>query len=148
MNNKLKLLSIIGNELNKNEITWAVGASCMLYLNQIVNEFHDLDIMIDENDIEKAIEVFSKLGKLQEKFENNQYKTKYFLEYIIDDIEVDVMAGFIIVKDGIDYEAHFDKNHIEKYVLVNGVSIPLQYKSDWKKYYSLMNREYKANLCK
>ena len=61
---------------------------------------------------------------------------------------MEVMAGFVIVRDGKEHPMSFDESHIERTVIVNKVEIPLQSLDDWKKYYTLMNREEKAALCK
>lgn len=148
MEKKLLVLSKIAKVLNERNITWAVGASGMLYLNGITDAFHDLDIMILEEQIESAKDAMAAFGKPLERKPNPQYQTKHFLEYIVEDVEVDMMAGFAIVKDGVSYSTPFDKYHIEKYVTVNGQSIPLQFLSDWERYYALMGRPQKAELCR
>ena len=38
---KLMVLLKIAKVLNKQNFVWAIGASCMLYLNNITNDFHD-----------------------------------------------------------------------------------------------------------
>ena len=40
------------------------------------------------------------MGEIQPPNPNSKYKTKSFMEFIIDSIDVDVMAGFSIVSDG------------------------------------------------
>ena len=147
MEKKLLTLSKIAKKLNSKQITWALGASAMLYLNGIVEEFHDVDLMVTEKHIEKAMSLLSELGNLQERSPNPQYKTKYFLEYTIDEVDVDVMAGFVIVKDGKTYPMEFDESHIERTVTVNGEQIPLQSLADWHHYYQLMDRPQKAAMC-
>lgn len=148
MEKKLLVLSRIAKELNRHNIVWAVGASGMLYLNSITDTFHDLDIMLSEDCIGEAKAAMSALGCLLERQPNPQYQTKHFLEYIVDDVEVDIMAGFVIVKDGISYPASFDETHIEKFVTVNGQSVPLQALADWERYYTLMERPQKAQMCR
>lgn len=43
---KLELLKEIASTFNQENITWNLGASCMLYLRGIVDTFDDLDIMV------------------------------------------------------------------------------------------------------
>ena len=45
---KLQVLARIARLLNEEEILWAVGGSALLYLKEIVSDFHDLDLIIDE----------------------------------------------------------------------------------------------------
>ena len=40
------------------------------------------------------------------------YRTKTFMEFLIDSIDVDVMAGFAIVKDGKVYDCALRKEQI------------------------------------
>ena len=147
MENKLNVLSRIAAALNSRHITWAVGASAMLYLNGITDHFNDLDIMVDERDIAEAKAILDTMGSLQARIPNAGFKTKHFLEYVIDGVDADVMAGFIITKDGTDYPLPFDESHIERVVTLNGQNIPLQHRSDWQYYYTLLDRPHKALMC-
>ena len=100
---KLKLLSDIADQFNKENITWNLGASCMLYLRGIVESFDDIDFMVKISDIEKVKEIMSEYAIPDIRIPTSKYKTKYFLEYNIEGVDVDIMADFIIVKDNIDY---------------------------------------------
>ncbi|MFA6649519.1 MAG: hypothetical protein WCS48_05495, partial [Candidatus Izemoplasmatales bacterium] len=93
MNNKIKALITIAKQFNKAKITWNLGASCMLYLRTIVNDFHDIDIMISEKDVEKVKEIMSKYSIVGQIKSHPHYKTKAFLEYNVDGVDIDIMAG-------------------------------------------------------
>ena len=147
MEHKLQVLSRIAQALNSKNIVWAVGASGMLYLNGITDTFHDLDLMVEVAHIHEAKAVLDTMGNLQERVPNPNFKTRHFLEYIIDGVEADVIAGFIITKDGEDHHLPFDASHIERIVTVNGQQIPLQSRSDWQHYYMLLGRPNKAQMC-
>ncbi|HNX16602.1 MAG TPA: hypothetical protein PKO28_04515 [Bacilli bacterium] len=146
MDDKLKVLSKIARILNSRSITWAVGASLLLYFKNSTDHFNDIDIMVSENDIEKAKEILLKVGELMPQSPNKQYKTRHFLEFVIDGVDVDVMAGFVIVKDGIDYECPFSQDQIAESIQVNGEDIPLQNLKDWRRYYELMGRASKVKM--
>ena len=147
MEHKLQVLSRIAQALNSQNIVWAIGASGMLYLNGITDTFHDLDLMVEVAHIHEAKAVLDTMGSLQERIPNPNFKTRHFLEYIIDGVEADVIAGFIITKDGEDHHLPFDASHIERIVTVNGQQIPLQSRSDWQHYYMLLDRPNKAQMC-
>ena len=147
MEHKLNVLSRIAAELNRRHITWAVGASGMLYLNGITDRFNDLDILVDEAHLQEAKAVLDTMGTLQERIPNPNFKTRHFLEYVIEGVEADVIAGFIITKDGTDHHLPFDASHIERIVSLNGQQIPLQSRSDWQHYYILLDRPNKAQMC-
>jgi len=118
----------------------------LLYFKNSTDHFNDIDIMVSENDIEKAKEILLKVGELMPQSPNKQYKTRHFLEFVIDGVDVDVMAGFVIVKDGIDYECPFSQDQIAESIQVNGEDIPLQNLKDWRRYYELMGRASKVKM--
>lgn len=146
LNHKLEVLKRIAGALNKENVTWAVGASLLLYFKGVVNEFHDLDLMVTLEDVDKVKAVLGELGEKQEQEPNSQYKTKCFLEYVIDEVDVDVMAGFVIVKEGVEYPIPFDKRSIVEIIQFEEAHIPLQSVEAWKSYYALMNRQSKVEL--
>lgn len=148
LNNKLKVLLKIANVLNENHVVWAVGGSLLLYFKDKTDTFHDIDLMVSESDIEKLKELFNPIGISLTITPNNNFKTKHFLKYKIDDVEVDVMAGLIIVKDGIDYDCSLTPELIVEHFKLENEVIPLQSLSDWKRYYELMGRMSKVKLLK
>lgn len=133
---KLQVLSKMAEELNKENITWAIGASLLLYIKGKVSDFHDIDIMVSEEDAEKLRRVLLTLGKIQLPNLNMQYKTKYFFEFVIDGIDVDVMGGFTIVNNNKAYYFPLKKEEIIEYTYINSQRIPLQSLAEWKLYYS------------
>jgi hypothetical protein len=60
---KLALLRKIAHAFTQAQISWALGASCFLYLQGIAPTFHDLDLMVKEADAPKAVEILSSLGQ-------------------------------------------------------------------------------------
>ncbi len=121
---KLDILSKIAEKLNEEKIVWAIGASLLLYIKGKTTEFNDIDIMVAEEDVEKLNKVLLTMGDLQQPNPNNLYKTKYFMEYLIDGIDVDIMAGFTIVKDNKEYYFPLKYNDIKEYTFVKGHKIP------------------------
>lgn len=146
MQSKLNTLAKIARQLNDANIVWALGASMMLYLRGIVEEAHDIDIMVAESDAEAARREMDGLGQLQPKTASGQYLTHTFLEYVVDGVDVDVISGFVIVKDGTAHEMPFDGSHIDQRETLLGVEIPLQSLADWQQYYELMGRSAKARM--
>ncbi|WP_142412856.1 nucleotidyltransferase domain-containing protein [Hathewaya massiliensis] len=143
---KFKVLSKIGKQLNDNNITWAIGASLLLYIKGISSEFHDIDIMVAESDVEALKNILLHLGELQPKTTNIQYKSKEFLEFKVEDVDIDVMAGFVIVNKGRDFYFPLHKGDIMDYEEINGVKIPLQSVKEWRNYYELMGRTEKVKM--
>ncbi len=143
---KLSVLAKVAERLDQAKVTWAVGASLLLYLKGKTDIFHDIDIMVLEADVERAREILSQMGELQPANPNVQYKTRVFLEYVIDGVDMDVMAGFVIVKDGQEYDCSLKKEEIVETISVNGQQIPLQPLETWKYYYKLMGRDKKVKM--
>lgn len=143
---KLTVLKKIAEHFNKAGITWAVGASLLLYFKNITDIFHDIDLMVLEDDIEKVKDILSELGTLQPANPNAKYRTHYFLEYVVDDVDIDVMAGFVIVNDCVEYDCSLKKESIAEKIALGNASIPLQSLSTWKRYYTLMGRADKVAM--
>lgn len=143
---KLTVLSKIARVFNENQILWAVGGSMLLYFKGKTDIFHDIDLMVGEKDIDAAKALLLTIGDLLPEKPNPQYKTRHFLEFSVDGVDVDVMAGFIIVRDGKDYDCSLLPEQIEEYIPLNGELIPLQSLRDWRKYYELMGREAKVAM--
>lgn len=143
---KLHILSRIAAALNEKGITWAVGASLLLYFHGLVNEFHDIDIMVAEKDADAAEEILNALGQRKPARPNPQYGTKRFIEYIIEGVEIDFIAGFSILFEGREYDCSLTAAQIEKCVEVEGEPVPLQYPGCWKRYYRLMGRTARVAL--
>lgn len=143
---KLAALAKVGRALNAAKVTWAVGASLLLYFHGIADDFHDVDLMTTEADVARVREILLALGTLAPPHPAAQYKTRHFLEFTIDGVEFDVMAGFVITCDGADHDCPFTPAHIDGYREVDGVSIPLQRVSDWRGYYARMGRAGKVAL--
>lgn len=146
MKNKIQVLLKIAKVLNENGISWAVGGSLLLYFEGKSDIFHDIDIMVVEKDAEKLKEILLTMGALQPPNLNVKYKTKYFFEFVVDDVDVDVMGGFVIVKNGVVYDVSLERYGIKKYKNIEGEKIPLQSLNDWKFFYELMDRPQKVKM--
>ena len=131
-------LSIIGQKLNEENILWGVGASLLLNHYGLVDKPNDIDLLIAEGDIKKADEILQGLGVKEEKEETQIYGTKYFYEYTINKIGIDVMAGFRINTHEGTFKYIFDEKSVVDFTKINGVSIPLMALEDWYIIYQLI----------
>ena len=145
-NKKIELLKEIAQKFNESNITWALGASMLLYFKKITSTFHDIDLMITNEDVESVREILSQMGELQPPNPNSKYQTKTFMEFIINSIDVDVMAGFSILNDGKVYDCSLDKGQIVEWLTLGDTKIPLQSPSLWCEYYRLMGRKEKVDM--
>jgi hypothetical protein len=142
---KIDVLIKIAKQFNKYNVLWHLGASCMLYLRGYVNHFKDIDLMIGMGDVNKVKRILSKYT-YHERQANEQYQTKVFLEYEIDGIDIDIMAGFAIVHDSKVFE--FPLTFQEPYdeLLLDDQVIYLSKVETWLKCYELMGRDDKVKL--
>lgn len=143
---KLNVLAAVGKEFNNKSITWAVGGSLLLYIKGITDTFQDLDLMVSEKDIHMAEKILREMGKAQPPHPDAQYRTRYFLEFVVEDVDIDVISGFVIMKDGIAWECPLRSEDIRETFQVGGVAVPLQSLEKWENYYHLMGREKKAGM--
>lgn len=143
LNKKIKLLKEIAQRFNTAYITWALGASMLLYFKGITSTFNDIDLMISNDDAESVRKILSEMGELQPPNPNPKYKTKVFMEFVINSVDVDVMAGFSILNDGKIYDCSLDKDQIVEWFTLGNTKIPLQSPLLWCEYYKLMGRKEK-----
>ena len=144
---KLRVLGRIAAAFRGENITWALGASGLLYFRGIVPDFHDLDLMVLLPDAARAEAALARLGQPLPPRENASiYRTAVFREYRVDGVEVDLMAGMAIEKDGVLFDCSLRLEDIAGTAEVCGQAVPLHALACWQRYYALMGREEKAKL--
>ena len=146
LEHKLGVLQRVARALNQRGAVWALGGSALLYFKGRVRDFHDLDLMVLERDVPKLVQALCGMGSPMPARPSGQYRTRRFLKYRVDGVEVDVMAGLVIVRDGVAYDCALREEQIAERVLLGGEEIPLQSLADWRRYYELMGRPQKAAL--
>jgi hypothetical protein len=135
----------IAKEINKQGIRWAVGASVMLYFHGLIDNPNDLDILVHESDAEQLDELLKKLGVRSNKEYKETFATKYFYNYMVEGIEIDLIGGFIINHAEGKYKLTFDSDTIVEFKVINGINIPLSSLEDWYVIYQLIpNREHRT----
>ena len=137
---KLRVLSMISGRFESAGIRWALGASAMLYFRGLSDSFHDLDLMVATEDAPAARDILRPLGTLLPDNRTAQYRTKYFYEFTIDGVDVDLIGGFAIVKDGVVHDCSFRPDSVDGSVCVCGRVVPLQSLAVWRGYYERMGR--------
>lgn len=146
VSHKLQVLCRIAEAFNTENITWAVGASLLMFLKGITSDFHDIDIMIAEEGAIKTRDILSSMGTLHTSEVSATFQSKIFMEFIIDKVEVDVIGGFRIINDDGTHYFPLSKEMINEVITIDSTSIPLQSLVDWRLYYQLMGRQQKAEL--
>lgn len=134
----LDVLLKLAKALNAENIVWGIGGSLLLKSYGIVDEVNDIDIIVSAQDIVKAVEILDRIAVKQNIPLKEEYKTKTFLTYKIDDISIDVMSSFIIMHPEGEYEYKFGKDSISKEEIIADTIIPYTSLEDWFVAYSLM----------
>lgn len=141
------VLGSIGEKFNNSNIKWAVGASILLSQFGLIDKPNDIDIVVDINDIKKADKILKDMGEKKIFKKPSTYSTKFFYEYVINEIDIDIMAGLAINHDNGIFEYIFDNSSISEFKVINGVKIPFTSLEDWYVIYQLIpNREAKVNM--
>lgn len=146
MKDKITVLLKIAQALNDEKVVWNLGGSCMLYFRTVLEAFNDIDIVVRETDIEAVKSLMAMFGEKKIRNFDERYKTRYFLQYQVDGVDIDIISGFTIVdQDEIHYFALNDNKNSDS-VEINGINIYLEQLSVWLHYYKLMNRQDKVDL--
>lgn len=127
----LDTLSVIGEEINKTEISWGVGGSLLLNFHELLDKPNDIDILVDEQSVDQLNKGLSKIARTNEAIHHEPYKTVYFSKYSIDNIDIDIMGGFAIQHDEGVYKLSFNEGSVVAHKNINGVEIPLCSLEDW-----------------
>jgi len=143
----IQLIHKIADLLDEKNIQWALGGSLLLKHYKLVDVCHDIDIMVSMDHVDILDSVLSSLGSKEVRQEHSIYKTVYFYEYLIDGIEVDVMAGMTINHDQGQYVYPFDQESIQYLVDPWSKELPYTCMEDWFVIYQVIpNRQAKVDL--
>ncbi len=143
MNNiVLDLLS----QLNDSKIRYAIGGSMMLKLRLFDVVPKDIDIMVNESDFQHVVDLFQSVAEQVSKPSLIPFKTKYFTTLLLEDISIDIMAGFAYEHSEGIYYAIFDSKSVTDWEKIEGVKLPLMSLEEWYVMYLVMNRKNKAEI--
>jgi hypothetical protein len=141
------VLAEIAGIYNREKIHWALGASMLLYFQWKDRYFHDIDLMTTVEDANRAKDLLLEHGAvLSQSAHNTMYKTKYFFEFVIDGVDIDLMAGMVIVHAGREEDCSMDTKKIERFVELDNETIPLYSLAEWRRFYEWMGREKKVQM--
>ena len=143
---KLKVLQTLAHRLNAAGIIWAIGGSMLLYFKGFVSEFQDIDIMVKTEDAESVRAILEKLGTLGAPKPSEKFQSKAFFELTIDGIDIDVMAGFVIISGGAAHDCSLQEQDITESIRLGNETIPLHSLAAWRKNYVLMEKPDKVRL--
>lgn len=142
-----EVLIKMARTLNENGIRWAIGASVMLHFHGLVKKPDDIDIIVHVEDVPKAHELLKDMGEYSQMPYTAPFKTKYFLNYKIDNTMIDLMGDFKIENSEGVYTMILDSEAVQGQYDYHGVMIPLTTVEDWFVLYQLIpGREKKVKM--
>lgn len=140
-------LSALAAKLNALNIVWAAGASSVLYEHGLVGVVNDLDVLVQMEDVQRLDQYLAPFAVGAPEKEHPKYKTAFFREYRMNNVDIDVIAGFAIAHDAGIYHYRFDREAIDRVAVLNGVGVPIAAIEDWYVLYQLMEgKETKVDL--
>ena len=142
---KSKVLSLLA-QLNDSKMQYAIGGSMMLKLRSFNVVPKDIDIMVSESDFQDVVDLFQSVAIQVNKASHSPFKTKNFTTFMLDDVSIDLMAGFAYEHSEGIYCAIFDSLSIPDWIKIEGVMLPLMSLEEWYVLYSIMNRHEQVKL--
>lgn len=138
-------LTLLADKLNGINVTWGVGGSLLLYFYGLVQEPNDIDLLVAEQNMEKAHQLLQELGECQPFVPRSPFCTKTYYNYTISGANVDVMAGYSIEHGAGIYLLDFDASSVTRTVHMGNSDVPLSSLEDWYVLYQLIpGKQYKA----
>lgn len=137
---KLVALAKVASALKQADVVWAVGASALLYLEGVVTAYHDFDLLITPEHLDKAVSAFHSL-KAEIRFHtvpSATFASDHFGEASVDGVDFDILCGFAIRRKEAVYRYPFSQDRVSHTVEVFGESVPLSPLEDWFVLYLLM----------
>ena len=106
-------------------IRYGIACSMNLFLRGVVDEFHDIDLIVDSNDIHK-IEEIMKLNNavLKETGGNGYCESDIYMHFQFGRVDIDIISGFRLVTFNACYEYHFNPVEID-YIHIEDNSLPM-----------------------
>ena len=141
------ILLKIAEHLNKRGVHWGIGGSLLLVRHVLVDTARDIDLIVAESDITAAMDEMAQIGARDVALENPAFISRHFAHYVVEGIDVDMIAGFTIHHATGDYVFPFDDRTITEKASIDGIEIPYTSLEDWLVAYMLMEkREWKADI--
>lgn len=105
---------LLNDAFFEKRVEWAIGCSMNLFLRGIVDEFHDLDLIVDINSISTIKSIMKELGaELKGTGGNGFCESDIYLHYQLGRVDIDIISGFRIITFGTSYYYPYNKLEID-----------------------------------
>lgn len=113
------------DELRKADVRWGLACSTNLFIRGIVDEFHDLDLIVDIKSIPKVEEIMKEQGAILKETGGNGYcESDIYMHFQFGRVDVDVISGFRVVTFGTHFEYYFNPEELQ-FIELEDKNIPL-----------------------
>lgn len=108
------ILCKLAKNFEQKNIRWAIVCSLNLYLRGIVDDFNDIDLLVEAEDAKKIKETMIEFGAdIVEVPEIDFCKSDIVMYFDLDKVRVEVISGFRILTFGTQYFYKYDSNEVE-----------------------------------
>lgn len=128
-NERKKGFLMVIKAFNEAGIRFGIACSFNLFLRGRVDEFHDFDIIVEMQDVERLKEVMNSLGaNLVLTGGNGFCESEAFMRYELGRCDFDIISGFKVITFGTQYLYRYSEAEIEYVDLYEDdekISVPL-----------------------
>ena len=139
--NRFRALKKIVPAFNKEKILYAFTCSFGLFLDGIVDDFHDFDILVAPQSFEAVCDILSQIGnrKTYDKDPSRAgcFRSIGFAEFEVDGIDVDVICEFGFTTFDSVYQYHF-RDTERHFVRIGEMSLPVVQEEAQFIFYAMM----------
>ena len=117
---------LVVKELQKRNLSWALGCSMNLFFRGIVDDFNDIDIITNETSIKDLKETLEGLGAVLVGTGGNGYcESDYYYHFQLGRVDIDVISGFRILTYNSQYYYCYKKQQLDYFTVTDKLSINL-----------------------
>jgi hypothetical protein len=117
---------------------YSLGGSVGMSIRGIDVLPNDIDLLVREVDAPAAMNLLQTLGKRMAPKAKADYKTQTFAEFVIDGVDVDLMAGLAIAAENIEFRFPCTLLTSEPTVFDSSTRLPLMPLEDWYLLYHII----------
>lgn len=115
----------LAKRFTEKNIHWALGCSMNLFCRGIVDDFHDLDLIVDIRSINKIKKEMENMGAILLQTGGNGFcESDVYLHYQLGRVDVDVISGFRLITFNTTYCYEYDSDEID-WIEVMELKVPL-----------------------
>lgn len=122
-----EVLEKLCRALSQTTITWALSMSAALFFEGVWDDFNDLDILVDINNVKEFESTFTQLGGEidHQTRQKEAFTSPYYKEGILDGVHFDLIGDITIDTYNTRYRYSLKRDDIEFLYLEKNVAIPV-----------------------